>query len=80
MPHYYFHSKNGEDVDATGIDLADDGAARVEAIRYAGDQLSDSPDLLQDGHTFRVEVTNEERDWLFSIVMLAVDAPKEAAH
>lgn len=77
MPHYYFHTADGgRDIDRDGLELADDPAARSEAIRYAGAVMRDDPDLLWDGGDFRVEVTNEDKRLLFTIIMLAVDAPR----
>lgn len=76
MPHYYFHTADGtRDVDRTGVELVDDAAARREAIRFGGAVMNEQPDVLWDGKDFRVEVTNEAGDLLFTIIMLAVDAP-----
>ena len=76
MPHFYFHTADGgRDRDRRGMDLADQGAARREAIRFAGAVINDEPDVLWDGRDFRVEVTDEAGDLLFTIITLAVDAP-----
>lgn len=76
MPRFFFHTADGSrDRDTTGTELPDATAARVAAIRYAGDLLSDQPDVLWDGRDFRVEVTDEKSDLLFTIITLAVDAP-----
>jgi hypothetical protein len=47
----------------------------VLAIRFAGAVMHDEPDVLWDGRDYRVEVTNEADDLLFTIVMLSIDAP-----
>ena len=75
MPRYFFHSVDGRlDVDEEGTDFPDLAAARIGAIRYAGDVLSSEPDVLWDGHEFRVQVTNEEGAVVVTIVTLAVDS------
>lgn len=76
MPKFYFHTADGHrDIDHEGVELADAGAARVEAIRYAGAILADDPDVLWDGREFRVSVTDDRKRLRVTIVMLAVDAP-----
>lgn len=78
MPRYFFHTADdGHDIDREGFDLANDADARVEGIRFAGAMMKDQPDLLWDGRDFRVAVTDENRRLLFTIIMLAVDAPRE---
>ncbi len=80
MPRYYFHTADGtRDWDPDGVELADQGAARKEAIRFAGAVMTDEPDVLWDGRDFRVEVTNEQRHLLFTIITLAVDSPEANA-
>ena len=76
MPHFYFHTADGgRDLDRQGMDLADQGAARKEAIRFAGAVINHEPDVLWDGRDFRVEVTDEAGNLLFTVITLAVDAP-----
>jgi len=76
MPRYFFHTADGgRDRDRQGVELADAAAAHKEAIRFAGTVLNDEPDLLGGGRDFRVEVTDERGDLLFTIIALAVDAP-----
>lgn len=76
MPRYFFHTADGSRArDVDGTELPDHGAARKEAIMFAGSSLRDCPDLLWDGRDFRVEVTDEREMLLFTIIMLAVDAP-----
>lgn len=76
MPHYFFHTADGEEQrDREGIECKDMAAARREGIRYAGAILNDEPDVLWDGRDFRVEVTDEEEQLLFTVVMLTVDTP-----
>jgi hypothetical protein len=73
---YFFHTADGGRLhDRSGMKLAGKGEARKEAIRFLGSILGDEPDLLWDGRDFRVEVTNEAGDLLFTVIALAVDAP-----
>lgn len=75
MPRYFFNTADGGvNPDDHGMELPDDTAARVAAVRYAGDVLSDQPDVLGTGRHFRVEVVREDGTQLSTIVTLAVDA------
>lgn len=76
MARYFFHTVDGgRDRDPEGIELPGLEAARNAAIRYAGDVLSDSPDVIWDGKGFRVEVTDEREQLLLTVITFAVDAP-----
>ena len=44
------------------------GAARAAAIRYAGDVISDQPELLDASQAFKVEVTDDAGQALFTVV------------
>jgi hypothetical protein len=60
MPRYYFNVAHGErEQDTQGLILTDSNAARVAAIRFAGDVMSDEPDILKPGNQFSVEVVDE---------------------
>ena len=77
MSRYYFHTADGtRDRDREGMECRDPHAARVEAIRYAGALMADQPDVLWDGHDFRVEVTDEDQRLVCTVIALAVDAPR----
>ncbi|WP_174279483.1 DUF6894 family protein [Sphingomonas bacterium] len=60
MPRYFFslHGRNREE-DDTGTELPNNSQARAQGIAFAADVLRDDPDLVRDGHEFRVEVTDE---------------------
>ena len=76
MPRFFFNTVDGgRDRDLEGTEYADAAAARIAAIRYAGDVLSDTPDIIWDGKGFRVEVTDEREQLLFTIITFAVDTP-----
>lgn len=76
MPRYFFHTADGSrQRDEEGTELRDQQAARTEAVRFAGALMGDRPDMLWDGHDFRVEVTDEAKHLLFTVITLVVDAP-----
>ena len=76
MPTYFFHTADGDrDLDKEGTELPDNAAARKAAIKFAGAVMHDDPDVLWDGHDYRVEVTNQTGDLLFTVIMLSIDAP-----
>ena len=77
MPRYHFHSADGSrERDRDGTDLPDETTARMEAIKYAGEVLQHSPEGLWERGQWRVEVTNDDNALLFTVITLAVDAPK----
>ena len=77
MPRYHFHCADGHrEPDLEGTELADDEAAQHTAIAFAGEVLKYDPkDLWQKGQ-WRVEVTDAQGALLFTVITLAVDAPK----
>ena len=77
MPRYHFHSADGSrDPDLEGTELENDQAAQQAAVAYAGAMLKDDPMLLWEKGSWRVEVTDEEGVLLFTVVTLAMDAPR----
>lgn len=73
MPQYFFHSENGERVrDKEGAFLADDGAARIEAIRLAGALIADQPDSLMRSHRWRMLVTDSNEAIIFALEVFPV--------
>ncbi len=69
MVRYFFNVANGKrEPDTRGLLLADIGEAREAAIRFAGDIMSDEPDILKRSHKFSVEVTDDTGEVLFTIV------------
>ncbi|MDO6415683.1 hypothetical protein Q4F19_14935 [Sphingomonas sp. BIUV-7] len=76
MPRYFFSTANGErHPDDEGLDLPNHAAARVAAIKYAGAIMENEPDVLWDGQSFQVEVTDDRGLILFTIVSIAINAP-----
>lgn len=75
MPKYYFNTtRTHREIDHDGVDLANDASARQYGIAFAGDVMSDEPDLLRDERDFRIEVTDRHHRLLYTIVMQAIDA------
>lgn len=72
---YYFHTNDGTaHRDDTGLDLADDDAARREAVRFGGGLLGDNPDMIRNDRGLRIDVTNDAGRLCFAVIVLAVDA------
>ena len=68
MPRYYFHSEDGRlEHDEVGTELADAGAARTAAVRFAGSLLADRPEALWEATRWRMLVTDERAMILFTI-------------
>jgi hypothetical protein len=61
VPHYYFHLFDDLDVlDEEGLDLADDGAARIHAVEEARTMACHA---VQNGHLnlgHRIEIEDEK--------------------
>ena len=69
MPHYFFDTGDGDlDRDGEGIDLEDDGAARIAAVRYLGAVLSDAPGELTRNGIFRVSVRSADGEIIVALV------------
>ena len=70
MSRFYFHIRNGrpfDDVD--GLELADVGAARAEAVALARDIMRLEP-LQQDWSKWAIHVTDEHDDLVLDIPFL----------
>ncbi|MBP0447252.1 hypothetical protein J8J14_20985 [Roseomonas sp. SSH11] len=74
MPRYFFNVWDGTSPpDIEGEELADDRAARLEAVRMAGDMLRDEPSkLIQEGGWI-LEVTDERGACRFALDFRAVE-------
>ena len=72
----FFHTADGSrERDTTGAVLANYQEARAAAIQCAGDVLRHELEHLWNDSDFRIEVTDEHDLMLFTVIMLAVDAP-----
>ncbi len=75
MPRYFFDIDNHKYVnDDDGTDLADDEEARVQAVIFAGDYLSDHPAIARHGARFRVTVRNDQGSVLLAVAVM-IDEP-----
>ena len=75
MPRYFFDIDNHKYVnDDDGTDLADDEEARVQAVIFAGDYLSDHPAIARHGARFRVTVRNDQGNVLLAVAVM-IDEP-----
>ena len=77
MPRYHFHSADCRlDPDKDGIELADETAAQLQAVSYAGEVLRHNPRNLWEHGQWSVAVTDDVGVLLFTVVTLAVVAPE----
>jgi hypothetical protein len=80
VPRYHFIVHDGSDIpDPDGTELLDLRAARVEAVRLAGQLLLDRPDTFWEGSGWHMDVTDHSGDILFRLDFKATDAPSRAA-
>ncbi len=76
IPLYHFNARDGVSIaDEDGTELPNLYAARLEAIRYSGQLLSDHPDAFRIQSEWRIEVTDECGMILFAIHISAIEAP-----
>ncbi|MBP0447253.1 hypothetical protein J8J14_20990 [Roseomonas sp. SSH11] len=80
MPRYFFHVINGEpSADGEGYDLPDDAAARVEAVRMAGEILKGRPLALLNVGGLVLDVRDEQGACRFVLDVRAMEGiPLEA--
>lgn len=77
MPRYHFHCADGKrEMDVDGTELEDIQSAQLEAIKFAGEVLRNEPEAIWADGQWRVEVTNGDNVLLFTLITLAIDAPK----
>ena len=68
MPKYFFHSEDGFLVqDSSGTELADQAAARIEAVRLCGALLHERPQALWESTRWRLLVTDSAGMILFTV-------------
>ena len=76
MARYFFNEFDGQyKIDDRGLELPTLEKARLEAVKYAGEAMRDQPELAWKGDEFRVEVTDNNRLLLFTVIVLGVEAP-----
>jgi hypothetical protein len=76
VPRYFFNQIDGQyKPDDNGLEFSSLERARTAAVQYAGEVLCHDPDVLWEGDDFRVEVTDEKKLLLFTLIVVGVDAP-----
>jgi hypothetical protein len=76
MPRFYFNVHDGKSgLDIEGTELPSWHAARIEAIRLAGEILRDDAPHIALDDTWRLEVTDHCGLVLFQIAFLLIDSP-----
>ena len=76
MPRFHFHVHDGCSVlDPEETELPDPQAARLEAIRIAGDILKHDAHRIALGEDWRIEVTDHTGLILFQMTFLVVESP-----
>ncbi len=79
MPRYHFNVIDGTDTpDLSGADLGDLQEARLEGVRLMGGLMRDAPEDFWGDEAWRMVVTDEAGLTLFSLEVVAVDAPSLA--
>ena len=79
LPRYYFHIVDSVVLpDEDGLELPDLAAARIEAVKTAGEMLRDHADRFWMSPDWKVVVTGEDRTVLFSIRCDALTPPDPA--
>lgn len=81
MPRYFFNIvEDGHKVDSVGTDYPNPQIARMEAVRFVGQLLSDEPERVWKGAEMRVEATDSWGTTLFTLIIAGVDAEALARH
>ncbi|MDP4026856.1 hypothetical protein Q8W71_30720 [Methylobacterium sp. NEAU 140] len=76
MPRFHFNVHDGVSrLDLEGTELPDWRAARLDAIRLAGEILRDEAERVALGEDWRIEVTDHTGLVLFQMAFLVIDAP-----
>ena len=75
----YFFNLAGvvQSPDADGLEITSLSEARIHAVKFASEYLRDRPDLVWLGDEFRVEVTDESQQLIFTFIAVGVDAPAQ---
>jgi len=78
LPHFYFHTKNGDCIrDDQGEDLPDVEAAREEAVTVLGEILRYRGAAFWETASFSVIVTDADGRTVVSVTARASDAAPE---
>lgn len=73
---YFFNLAGAvHEPDDKGLEIGCLSDARIEAVKFAARYLRERPDLVWLGEEFRVEVTDETGQMLFTFIAVGVDSP-----
>jgi hypothetical protein len=61
--------------DNQGHEIGSLSDARIQAVTFAAEYLRDRPELVWLGEEFRVEVSGENNETLFTFIAVGVDSP-----
>ena len=76
MPRFHFNIHDGVSlIDTEGTELPDWQAARLEAIRRAGEVLQNDAQRVAIGEDWRIEVTDHTGLILFQMAFLMIESP-----
>lgn len=74
MPRYFFHHRDtAYHLDNVGLVLTDDASAWAEGARNLRQTLGNSVGVFTPGAPYRLEISNEQGDVLFSLQLLTAD-------
>ena len=74
MSRYFFHVEDGVFTrDRDGMELLDDAAAKVEAVRRTGECLAARPQEFWETQRWRILIAPEDKPALFGIEVTPVD-------
>lgn len=80
MPRYFFDVKDGRDFpDLQGSEFADLAAARIEAVRFAGEILKEAPERFWHCEEWTMTVSDHQRQMLFTLKFLAQSSPSASS-
>jgi hypothetical protein len=76
MPRYFFNVVDGVSLpDPDGVELPDLRTARIEAIRFSAQCLSEAADSFWDSEEWRLNVTDDHGLILFYLQISGMHAP-----
>jgi hypothetical protein len=79
VSRYFFDVRDGKFMpDDTGTDLPTLQAARIQALRLAGQMLNEDPEKFLDGDEWQVELRDPDGLVLFTFAFVATDSPAAA--
>ncbi len=78
MPRYFFDVRDATEIpDDIGTELADEDAARAEAVVFAGRLLADLGRKFWDSGDWRLSVRDESGRVLFTLTFSAKNSPAD---